>query len=201
MIVISIDPHDRNPHGVLFAGLDSDNNWYVFDEILHACVITDLAAMIHKKLGTLGPPRICVMDTHGNIVQSTSGISVKTELARKGIYALDAHKDFQAGRFKVAGLIAHDEVNGKLTKAPKLYVTRNCVNVIREFRHYVWDEWIRKRNKYDPKERPLKRDDHLMDALRYCVMLDVVYRPPGFKFRANPEVRDTNRVTGYYLGK
>ena len=43
---------------------------------------------------------------------------------------------------------------------PNLYIFKNCVNLIREFKGYFWGA----------EERPVKRDDHAMDELRYYLM-------------------------------
>ena len=49
---------------------------------------------------------------------------------------------------------------------PHLLVHDCCHNVISEFEGYVWDT---SRTKGDPKDHPLKSNDHAMDALRYAV--------------------------------
>jgi phage terminase large subunit-like protein len=193
LIVLGIDPHDRNPHGVLFCGLTPQNVWIVFDELLETCVIADLAKKIKAKLGHRWPPNLSVMDTSGNIVQSISGKSVAEELLQThGLYTIAAHKDIAAGRIKVSSLF--DPGDGK---KPELYFTRNCHNLIREIRHYIWDDWAyRRKDKMDPKEKPVKKDDHLMDALRYVVMTNIVYRPPGFTVTRKPP--EESHKTGYY---
>lgn len=53
---------------------------------------------------------------------------------------------------------------------PKLFVTSNCRNVIREFNTYrVKDQTEKVAERRDPKEEPRKKDDHTMDALRYVI--------------------------------
>ena len=47
----------------------------------------------------------------------------------------------------------------------RLKVSSACVNLIREFPGYVWDEKAAKRGEDAPK----KKDDHFVDALRYAV--------------------------------
>ncbi|MDE7454510.1 MAG: hypothetical protein K2M64_01625, partial [Clostridia bacterium] len=42
---------------------------------------------------------------------------------------------------------------------PKLYIFSSCVNMIREFKGYLWGN----------NDAPVKRDDHAMDELRYYV--------------------------------
>jgi len=194
MIVLGIDPHDRNPHGVLFCGLTSQNVWVVFDEILESCIISELAARIKAKMGSKWPPNLAIIDTSANIVQSIAGQSVSDELLNKyGIYTIPAHKDIRAGRLKVNSLLDPGD-GGK----PKLYFTSNCHNLIREIRHYIWDDWAyRRKDKLDPKEKPMKKDDHLMDCLRYVCMGNIVYRPPEYgKIRKIPE--NLNLKTGYF---
>lgn len=46
-----------------------------------------------------------------------------------------------------------------------LKVCRNCKNLIAEFQSYVWDE----KSTVTGVERPLKENDHALDALRYAV--------------------------------
>ncbi len=194
MIVLGLDPHDRNPHGVLFGGLNKDNTWVIFDEIYEACIIDDLVKGIKAKLPGRWPPQLVIMDTSGYAPQSIAGRSIADELKKPkyGLYVIPAHKDVQAGRLKISGML--DPGTGK---RPQIFMTRNCTNLVREFRHYVWDEWARKRDKSNPKEKPLKKDDHLLDALRYMVMADVVYRHPGFKLEK--KYPETISQTGYYM--
>lgn len=46
-----------------------------------------------------------------------------------------------------------------LVGPPKLYVFSTCANMIREIKGYGWGE----------DDKPVKRDDHAMDELRYYV--------------------------------
>ena len=43
---------------------------------------------------------------------------------------------------------------------PKLFVFKNCVNLIREFKSYWWGDG----------DNPKKYDDHALDELRYYLM-------------------------------
>lgn len=48
----------------------------------------------------------------------------------------------------------------------RLFVYRKkCPNLLREFTTYVWDAQAQKRG----EDRPLKQNDHALDALRYVV--------------------------------
>jgi hypothetical protein len=99
-----------------------------------------------------------------------------------------------------------DEVKRRLnldmvTKKPKLYITKNCVNTIREFENYVWitgsdgsveeDEMMRLAVKR--KDAPRKIFDDAMDALRYVVSHHVPISSQGVVKRVR---RDVNPLTG-----
>jgi phage terminase large subunit len=57
----------------------------------------------------------------------------------------------------------------------KLLVMANCTETIKEFRQYRWSK-ASKQSPNDPKEAPIKKDDHLLDAIRYVTMARP-YRP------------------------
>lgn len=46
-----------------------------------------------------------------------------------------------------------------------LVICENCINLIKEFESYVWDEKAVKRG----EDRPIKQRDHALDALRYVL--------------------------------
>jgi hypothetical protein len=60
--------------------------------------------------------------------------------------------------------------NDTVDMAPKLYVSSDCRQTIREFNTYrVRDHTEKMNESKDPKEEPRKKDDHAMDAMRYFV--------------------------------
>ena len=162
LVVLGIDPSGgRNEHGVVFCGLTPQNTWIIFDEIHEYCIISELVNKIKAKLGKRFPPNLAIMDTAGNAPQSISGKSIAEEFTQNyGLYTIPAYKDITAGRLKI-----NEMLDPGAGKKPELYVTQNCVSLIRQFRHYQWDNYVgRRRDKLDPKERPMKRDDDLCDC-------------------------------------
>ena len=193
LICLGIDPHPRTTHGVIFCGLTRDNAWIVFDELLEQCTIKELVGKIRAKMpGGRWPPNMSIIDYSAHAPDAITGRSIAQEMLQCGLPTFPAFKDVEPGILKVQHLL---EPSAGAT--PLLYITENCTQTLREFRHYVWDEWARAKDKYNPKEKPLKKDDHLLDALRYIVMANMVYRPPGFKWeRKEPE--RVSSVTGYF---
>ena len=51
----------------------------------------------------------------------------------------------------------------------RIKVEKRCINIRREIDSYVWDEKAAQRG----EERPVKENDHAMDALRYIIKTTV----------------------------
>jgi hypothetical protein len=65
-----------------------------------------------------------------------------------------------------------DVETGKIVLKPRLFIHEaNCPNLCRELRSYRWEKSTGKgANPRDSKPVPLKKDDHLADALRYLTI-------------------------------
>jgi len=55
----------------------------------------------------------------------------------------------------------------ELLKIKKIFIFKSCINSIREVPGY---RWAKKREGMASKEEPVKKDDHVMDCIRYMVM-------------------------------
>ena len=88
--------------------------------------------------------------------------SVSELFAERGILA-DSRvcKDLYSGINTVKSYLKGEE------GVPKLYVFRSCPNLIREFGGYSWGDG----------EKPVKRDDHCLDELRYYLMTKPASKP------------------------
>lgn len=78
------------------------------------------------------------------------------EQRRMGINVQEVSKDIEKGIDSVRELL----------KANRLHIHKDCVNLISEFEMYHYEE--KRPNKNEP-ERPVKEDDHGLDALRYVL--------------------------------
>jgi PBSX family phage terminase large subunit len=59
----------------------------------------------------------------------------------------------------------------ELLKAGKLHIHKRCSNTILEFETYSYPE---KKDDSNPKELPIKENDHAMDALRYAITMQPI---------------------------
>lgn len=85
-----------------------------------------------------------------------SAASFKLELIRNGFEnVFDAANEVEDGIRLVSNMVA----------TGTLKIMRNCSNLIKEFQSYVWDSKSASRG----IDKPLKQNDHALDALRYAL--------------------------------
>ncbi len=159
---ISIDPGLKNPLSAHWYAVDYDGNVYVVAEhYLANAGIDEHAEALHEISRKIGWKR----DERGRIAAIIDAAAeAKTLAAEKSVTEL----------FYERGIVASPKVNkdvfsgiaqvksylSRKNQFPNLYIFENCVNMIREFKGYFWGG----------NERPVKRDDHAMDELRYYLM-------------------------------
>ena len=95
-------------------------------------------------------------ETPANIVGASEAFSEVSELfSEQGIIVdTNVNKDLFSGISTVKRYLK--VVGGRA----KLYIFRNCVNLIREMKNYRWGK----------EDAPVKYDDHALDELRYYLM-------------------------------
>lgn len=155
--IIGIDYGTANPTAFTMVGYNPKsypNMWvekeYYYDsrKSLRQKTDTEYAEDLKRFIGNY-PVRAIYVDP--------SALSFKTELARSGIGGVrDADNDVLNGIRHVSKLL----VNGTLK------ICANCVNLIREFQTYRWDEKVALRG----EDKPIKDNDHVLDSLRYCLL-------------------------------
>lgn len=166
---LSIDPGLNNPLSCHWYAVDYDDNVYVVaehyeagrDVAYHAGAIRRISAALGWH--TDGKGRIsALIDSAANQRTLASSRSVSELFAERGILVnANVNKDLFAGISRVKSYLSGE--------GPRLYIFRNCVNLIREFKGYWWAEG----------DTPRKRDDHALDELRYFLMT----RPEGRRLK------------------
>jgi hypothetical protein len=114
------------------------------------------------KQMTLHPERLRFSLADPSMWRGTSddqGLSTAEIYRRSGVILEPGNNDRLAGWRRIRQLLATDPITGK----PGLVVTRNCVNLIREFPAATLD-------KNRPEDIDSDGSDHGLDALRYAVM-------------------------------
>ena len=159
---ISIDPGLNNPTSCHWYAVDYDNNIYVIAEHYesgkpveqHAKKIQEICEMLGWKKQSNGMYG-ALIDSAANQKVLASEKSVSQLFYENGILVnTNVNKDMFTGINRVKSYIKN--ANGK----SKLFIFKNCVNMIREIKGYFWGN----------NDAPVKKDDHSMDELRYYIM-------------------------------
>lgn len=168
-VYLGIDPGIRTMCGVVFVHHTSGDTLTVFDELaLKDMNVEEVVLEIAKKLNHYGVSyNWAVIDPAATSREFTTGRSVDVEFKEKGIRCFPGQNDPRAGINRVKVRLEHN----------KLLVTANCTETISEFRKYRWAK-PQKKSQADPKEVVIKKDDHLLDAIRYVCMARP-YTPPA----------------------
>lgn len=149
-----IDFGTRNPFCCLWAAMSPDDVLYVYREYYqpektvneHAGVMLSYKESIAKTWADPEDPG-----------------AIKTLRKDHGMVVQYAKKDVRKGIDKVKSRLVSRRIGG-----PGLVVFRTCSRLINEFENYVWLPESKRGE--DPADRPWKKDDHGMDAVRYIVM-------------------------------
>ena len=159
---ISIDPGLNNPLSAHWYCVDYDGNIYVIaehfeagkDVFYHSQKLKQISEKLGWKKDAKGRLH-AIIDSAANQRTLASNKSVTELFYDNGIIANpNVNKDMFSGIQRVKQYLK--VIDGK----PKLYIFKNCVNLIREFKSYWWQEG----------DNPKKVDDHSLDELRYYVM-------------------------------
>ncbi len=177
--VEGIDHGRRAPTAVLWAAFDDVGNCFIVDEHYQEGwrVGRHAEAILKKRNQLYMQPNYTVIDASASQKDPNTERSVIDEYMDYGIYTIpsDRHKIARVNR--VAEWLAKDPLHQHpLSKEydedegyPRIYIFKNCVNLIEHVPQYRWKPQPATATE-DPKEEPLKRDDHDVDALGYILM-------------------------------
>ena len=163
----AIDPHERTPTACLWMAVDEKDNFWVYDELwLPDMTIEQICHAIHAQEGEL-KPHVRLIDPHMDKTNELVGnFNIRNELMKHGVYCQRGSSDTYLGKQRIKYALKPTFTTLTGTEQPRLRIDRECRHVIYEFQHYIWDEFKRK-EEYNLKERPKKKNDHFMDCLRY----------------------------------
>lgn len=159
---ISIDPGLNNPLSAHWYAVDYDGNVYVVAEHFesgkpveyHANKIKEISKNLNWKKSFNG----CIealIDSAANQKTLAGEKSVTELFYENGILVNPkVNKDLFSGINKVKSYIKNADGRSRL------FIFKNCVNLIKEIKGYFWGNG----------DNPIKKDDHCLDELRYYIM-------------------------------
>jgi hypothetical protein len=160
LVIVGIDPGFRHMAAAVFCSVSPEGVWTVFDEVAaQGRTIREVCDEILRRNVRWGrTPRWYVIDPAARNTSSQTGRSDQMEYQDHGIGTIAGQNSVVAGLQRVKGLLFEG----------RLVIGANCEHTIDQFRKYRWQ--TSKRLEGEGREAPLKKDDHLLDALRYAVM-------------------------------
>lgn len=197
-VVCILDPHDRQPHHVIWAIITPDDDLYVHTELAVHCTVEELANKIksieknmvsvqtspdgtQKEIRTGYKVRRRLIDPNfGRKPLITTGRNMIQELARANCGGWhEADDPIEEGHLKVKDYlhyVSNEPIS--LTNKPKLYFHKDRVPMtIRSMRNHQYAEWVGKTAEdRDPKEAPKEKDTHGADCVRYLCMSNPTYK-------------------------
>lgn len=139
-----------NPAAAISIIRDADRKYWVVDEYYKRGLTDSQFADYVSALGW----EECYPDP-----ESASGVE---ELRRRGVNVRDVIKNKDSIRNGI-------NVVRELFKANRLFIHESCKNLIWELETYAYPE---KKPDHPEDERPIKENDHALDALRYALMME-----------------------------
>ncbi len=143
-VLCGVDWGYRNPAAILKIIATKDDSYYIIDEWYKTLQTTE---QIVQKVKQYLPNEVYPDPAEQDRV---------AELIKENLNVRDVSKDIVAGVNRVR----------ELFKQGRIKISKNCKNLIWELETYHYPD---SKNERNHNETPEKKDDHLMDALRYAL--------------------------------
>lgn len=198
-LYVAIDPHPRTPHAALFLVARRDGMLFVVDEMFEEHNAQGLADRILEKCAGRRP-EIILIDPLANTPDPSSGSCLTYDLIDAG---LNDPMPMAAPRNKSHGIMkVRDALRPNDAGVPRLLITDNCTRFRYEITHWAWDEWRKDvRNTKGDKQKPIDKDDHMLENLYRIALLEPRWVPEGVDIVDDDNVHynesGRNKLTGY----
>ena len=178
-----LDPHDRQPHWIIWAMIDrgTDHIYIMHETIIH-CTTRELAATVigtEKYFGWNVRKRLIDPNFGRRPSKIGSNTSLIGELANFRCVFTEANDNKETGRMKVKDMLHYNKDKPiDINNRPKLYFVKDEVpQTIHSMRNLQHDEWKGDQDK-DPKEEVKQKDTHGADCIRYLCVDNPTYDGP-----------------------
>lgn len=202
-----IDHGERNPSTFLWCKVTDRGDLVFYREYYMAGEFVDKHIVNIKELNNDDVLDYVVIDPSVKSVRGASGRKVDTEYKEEWLKTFKeqmplryANNDVNAGISRVHKYLRLDpertHLISKKKGAPKIYIFDTCTQLLDEIESYKWKKIIQT-NENDPDEAPRKKDDHLIDPLRYIVMSrpDISTSGVSSKYARETETKKTDPNT------
>jgi PBSX family phage terminase large subunit len=156
---IAIDHGRTNPTAILWGAVDQDDTIWVYREHYEAGQDVEYHARAIQAYLNEGRYETYVIDPSTGAGKKDDPETIGNRYRQLKIPVVNAFNDVQGGIDKVT----------QYFKNNKIYIHKSCENLSRELVNYQWEQPSASRMELNQPEKPLKKDDHAVDSLRYLV--------------------------------
>jgi phage terminase large subunit-like protein len=159
-VVVGIDPGISNRTAVVWVYLTHDDKMVVFQEGYYQdMTVAQVCEEVHKTNADYGVwPLYYVIDPAARNKNHQTGRSDQMEYADHGIVTITGQNSVTAGINRIK----------ERFQSERIFIFDSCVHLDNELQMYRWKQ--PPKSGEDSRQAPVKKDDHLVDALRYAVM-------------------------------
>jgi hypothetical protein len=159
------DGFDPSAHATLWGAKDNNGNIYVFNEHYAKKYYTDqnIQEIKARNIGLNVRAHVADTEMWTRDKKDVTSLSVAERYEKAGIGLEKATKAREIGWQLIRDLLRYEKRGGRFVVVPKLYVTKNCHNLIAHLKAARSDE------KY-PNDIVKVMGHDTLDALRYLVM-------------------------------
>lgn len=201
--IVAVDHGMVNPTAAIWGAIDYDGNVFIYDEYYSPGIVSDHAKEILAR--SEGQEiSLWLIDPSTTAKQrEKDGMpwSVIEEYEDYGLYFIPANNEKLAGINRVKEFLKlQDGRRNPTTKqmpSPRLFIFKNCINLIKEFPSYQWRKFRSLAQRNAP-EQPRDFNDHAVDALRYLIMSRFpapLKRPTGFEMILPEQRKHMNLIS------
>lgn len=178
----ALDPHPRNPDAVMFVAVDRKGNKFVVDELYDNFKMFELAERIHKIEDRhrielrIADPAAFVKNQHDDDPEEET-LAAKL-LNKYDLEFMPASKNRVGANRAIKDALDYEIAGDEMIIAPELYIFDTCQRTIYELEHLQWDDWRGKAaERKNPLEKPMDKDDHMIENLGRILLLDPQFIP------------------------
>lgn len=175
-----IDHGERSPSTFVWAAISPSGNIFIYREYSLAGEGVDQHVKNIYELNKKDKLEYIVIDPSVKSVRGTSGRKIDTEYKEEWIKTFGevmplryANNDVNTGIARLHKYFRIDperiHPSTKKKGAPRIFYFDTCPQAADDTEGYKWKK-ISPTNENDPEEKPRKKDDHVLDPIRYIVM-------------------------------
>jgi phage terminase large subunit-like protein len=167
--VVTIDPAATGVTAALWIAISPTGDYYLYKEYYEKdLIVSEHVKNILMRCGG-EPIDWWILDPYWGRQRNA-----ETHKTGHQLYIDAGLKDIrlpEIGSDDFALLASREYINATLSpnsRHPKLYITEGLPNFEFEISHYTWDRFQKGEQKGQTKEKPRKRNDHLLNAMQYA---------------------------------